>query len=204
MSTLAVNTIQAETGSTVTVASGHALDASNGISLPAGHVIQVKQTTLESSTDFNSSGYATLMSVTITPKSSSSKFLVIRRYRPPRPGRWIRSLRRRGHPLPHCRSGRSESGHISHLAARYGASCRPPAPPVSIAQPATRPSLRSLLPRLRLYRSHGLRAQRRTDGAPSKPPHLHRENPPRTRQPLAPTRPQTGACRANRPRSLYA
>ena len=77
MSTLAVNTIQAETGSTVTVASGHALDASNGISLPAGHVIQVKQTTLESSTDFNSSGYATLMSVTITPKSSSSKFLVM-------------------------------------------------------------------------------------------------------------------------------
>jgi len=40
MSTLAVNTIQAETGSTVTVASGHSLDASNGLATPAGHVVQ--------------------------------------------------------------------------------------------------------------------------------------------------------------------
>ena len=48
MSTLSVNTIQAETGSTVTVASGHSLDVSNGISLPAGHVIQVQHTTASS------------------------------------------------------------------------------------------------------------------------------------------------------------
>ena len=80
MSTLAVNTIQAETGTTVTVASGHSLDASAGLILPAGvggKILQVKQTILTSNTDFNNSTYTTLMSVTITPTSSSSKFLVM-------------------------------------------------------------------------------------------------------------------------------
>jgi hypothetical protein len=80
MSTLAVNTIQAETGTTVTVASGHSLDASAGIILPAdvgGKILQVKQTILTTNTDFNNSTYTTLMSVTLTPASSSSKFLVM-------------------------------------------------------------------------------------------------------------------------------
>jgi len=40
MSTLAVNTITAETGNTVSLASGKTLDASQGLSTPTGHVIQ--------------------------------------------------------------------------------------------------------------------------------------------------------------------
>lgn len=77
MSTLAVNTIQAETGTTVTVASGHSLDASAGLTVPTGHIIQVVQSTTESTIDFHSSQYANLMNVDITPTSSSSKFLVM-------------------------------------------------------------------------------------------------------------------------------
>ena len=53
MSTLAVNTITAETGNTVSVASGKTLDASQGLSTPTGHVIQSvvwKITPIEKST----------------------------------------------------------------------------------------------------------------------------------------------------------
>jgi len=78
MSTLAVNTIQAETGSTVTVASGHSLDASNGISLPAGHVVQVKSMSTNSDNSFTSSTYTdTVLTLSITPTSASNKILVM-------------------------------------------------------------------------------------------------------------------------------
>ena len=78
MSTLAVNTIQAETGSTVTVASGHALDASNGISLPAGHVVQVKSMSTNSDNSYTSGTYTdTVLTLSITPTSSSNKILVM-------------------------------------------------------------------------------------------------------------------------------
>jgi len=43
MSTLAVNTITAETGNTVSLASGKTLNASQGFTPPAGHVIQTKK-----------------------------------------------------------------------------------------------------------------------------------------------------------------
>jgi len=46
MSTLAVNTITAETGNTVSLASGKTLNASQGFTPPAGHVIQVQQKVL--------------------------------------------------------------------------------------------------------------------------------------------------------------
>jgi len=78
MSTLSVNTIQAETGSTVTVASGHALDASNGISLPVGHIVQVKSMSTNSDNAFTSGTYAdTVFTLSITPTSSSNKILVL-------------------------------------------------------------------------------------------------------------------------------
>ena len=78
MSTLSVNTIQAETGSTVTVASGHSLDVSNGISLPAGHVTQVQHTTASSELGLldNGSYTNTGITFTITPTSTSSKILL--------------------------------------------------------------------------------------------------------------------------------
>ena len=78
MSTLAVNTIQAETGSTVTVASGHSLDASNGISLPSGHVVQVKSMSTNSDSSYTSGTYTdTALTLSITPTSSSNKILVM-------------------------------------------------------------------------------------------------------------------------------
>ena len=79
MSTLAVNTIQAETGSTVTVASGHALDASNGLTTPAGHIIQVVQSTTLTGFSTASTSWVrcTNLSASITPTSTSSKILVL-------------------------------------------------------------------------------------------------------------------------------
>jgi hypothetical protein len=46
MSTLSVNTITAETGNTVSLASGKTLNASQGFTPPAGHVVQVQQKVL--------------------------------------------------------------------------------------------------------------------------------------------------------------
>ena len=70
VSTLKTNTIQAATGTTVNVASGHVLNA-------PGHVLQVVSTSAESETSFTSSSFiATSTSVAITPTSTSSKILV--------------------------------------------------------------------------------------------------------------------------------
>ena len=80
MSTLAVNTIQAKTGSTVSVASGHALDASTGITLPAGHVVQVVHQNADTSGNLvstTSSSFSTAFQASITPTSSSNKVLCI-------------------------------------------------------------------------------------------------------------------------------
>ena len=70
VSTLKTNTIQAATGSTVSIASGQVFTA-------PGHVIQVVQNTSTSAhtgtaTDWASSGF----SVTITPQSASNKVLL--------------------------------------------------------------------------------------------------------------------------------
>jgi len=78
MSTLAVNTIQAKTGSTVTVASGHSLDASNGISLPSGHIVQVQSMSTNSDNSYTSGTFTdTVLTLSITPTSSSNKILVL-------------------------------------------------------------------------------------------------------------------------------
>ena len=68
MSTLAVNTIQAQTGTTVSVATGQILQA-------PGHVIQMVDATgaVQTSTVSNNVWVATNASVSITPKFSNSK-----------------------------------------------------------------------------------------------------------------------------------
>lgn len=68
MSTLAVNTIQAQTGTTVSVATGQILQA-------PGHVIQMVDATgaTQTSTVSNNTWVATNASVSITPKFSNSK-----------------------------------------------------------------------------------------------------------------------------------
>jgi hypothetical protein len=81
MSTLAVNTITAETGNTVSLASGKTLDASQGFVPPAGHVIQtltdVSVITESTTTKASDNSFAnTSLSITITPTSTSSKIIV--------------------------------------------------------------------------------------------------------------------------------
>ena len=73
MSTLAVNTITAETGNTVSLASGKTLDASQGLTTPAGHAVQ--QTVGSSTTTFSTTSTSftnTNLSASITPKYSNS------------------------------------------------------------------------------------------------------------------------------------
>jgi len=81
MSTLAVNTITAETGNTVSLASGKTLDASQGFTPPAGHVIQVVTYADNTNSQFqtSSTSYVTssvMPGATITPKFSNSKILI--------------------------------------------------------------------------------------------------------------------------------
>ncbi|QZI94475.1 hypothetical protein MelnitzEXVC044M_195 [Methylophilales phage Melnitz EXVC044M] len=81
MSTLAVNTITAETGNTVSLASGKTLDASQGFTPPAGHVVQVVTNKSNSPSAFttSSTSYVTsdnMPKATITPKFSNSKILI--------------------------------------------------------------------------------------------------------------------------------
>ena len=61
----------------IIVPSGQTLDASNGFTAPAGHVIQVTQSTLGSRPNSQSSSYVDSgLATTITPKFSTSKILV--------------------------------------------------------------------------------------------------------------------------------
>ena len=70
MSTLKTNTIQAATGTTVSVADGHTL-------APPGHVIQVVSSTLTSAASGSGTSVVdTGLTATITPSSTSSKINV--------------------------------------------------------------------------------------------------------------------------------
>ena len=70
MSTLKTNTIQAATGTIVSVANGHTF-------APSGHVIQTKSFVLTSATSSTSSSFVdTGLELAITPSSTSSKILV--------------------------------------------------------------------------------------------------------------------------------
>ena len=81
MGTLTVQTLQAPTSGAnankVLIPSGHTLDASNGLTTPAGHVIQVQRSTLNAITSTTSTSYvASGLGVTITPKFSTSKLFI--------------------------------------------------------------------------------------------------------------------------------
>ena len=95
-STLKINNLDTASGSTITVASGKTLDASNGFTPPAGHVIQTKfiqQNVNAGATTFTVTGAIgggglfgasqgnrtynqTGSTITITPSSTSSKLVV--------------------------------------------------------------------------------------------------------------------------------
>ena len=78
MSTLKTNTIQAATGSTLNIASGHKITGAAGSIVAPGHVIQVVQATSAATTQTTSTStwVDVTPTATITPTFSSSKILV--------------------------------------------------------------------------------------------------------------------------------
>ena len=77
MSTLAVNTITAETGSTVSLASGKTLNASQGLTTPTGHIIQTQHNTYSTWTTTTSTSWGAIgLDCTITPKFITSELLI--------------------------------------------------------------------------------------------------------------------------------
>jgi hypothetical protein len=77
MSTLSVNTITAETGNTVSLASGKTLDASQGFVPPAGHVLQIVDSSLTTATTtVNAGNVGGLATVSLFKKSTNSRFII--------------------------------------------------------------------------------------------------------------------------------
>ena len=81
MGTLTVQTLQAPTSGAnankVLIPSGQSLDASSGLTTPAGHVIQVVTSNKTNSTQITStSAVDTGLSVSITPKFNTSKIFI--------------------------------------------------------------------------------------------------------------------------------
>ena len=78
MSTLKVNTIQPESGSTINIPSGNKLTGVAGSIAAPGSVIQVVSTTVQAQTTTTSQNTfdATSTAATITPTSATSKILV--------------------------------------------------------------------------------------------------------------------------------
>ena len=76
MSILTVNTITPLTGDTVSLASGKTLNATQGFTPPAGHVVQVVTNTVTGVVGQNSTSWVTMLSVSITPHYSNSKMYI--------------------------------------------------------------------------------------------------------------------------------
>jgi len=80
MSTLAVNSITSQTGSTITLASGKKIIGTDGGSIAApGNIIQVVDTSWNTQTVVTATSYTAITgaSLAITPKFSTSKILVL-------------------------------------------------------------------------------------------------------------------------------
>tara|TARA_B100002019_G_scaffold103475_1_gene89068 strand:+ start:494 stop:1075 length:582 start_codon:yes stop_codon:yes gene_type:complete len=79
VSTLKTNTIQAATGTTLNITSGHKLTGAAGSIVAPGQVVQVVQTVYNGQATYSNSGSTsdiTGMTVTITPKSASNKVMI--------------------------------------------------------------------------------------------------------------------------------
>ena len=76
MSILTVNTITPLTGDTVSLASGKTLNATQGFTPPAGHIVQVVTNTVTGVVGQNSTSWVTMLSVSITPHYSDSKMYI--------------------------------------------------------------------------------------------------------------------------------
>ena len=86
MGTLTVQTLQAPTSGAnankVLIPSGHTLDASNGLTTPAGHVIQTAYTHFNTETSNTSETFADVSgaSISFTPKFASSNLIITTTY----------------------------------------------------------------------------------------------------------------------------
>lgn len=80
MSTLAVNTIQAQTGTNISMTSGHTMQPNlhSSTVFPAGHVIQLLHTSHSTEKSMSNTSWAnTDLQLSITPKFSTSKIYVL-------------------------------------------------------------------------------------------------------------------------------
>lgn len=76
MSQLNVDTIGSQTGSTISIASGHSLQNADGSAIGGGKILQVVSQSGDAAVTVNSTTYTALVSVNITPSASTSKILL--------------------------------------------------------------------------------------------------------------------------------
>lgn len=76
MSQLNVDTIGSQTGSTISIASGHSLQNADGSSIGGGKILQVVSKSGDAAVTVNSTTYTSLVSLNITPSATTSKILL--------------------------------------------------------------------------------------------------------------------------------
>jgi len=76
MSQLNVDTIGSQTGSTISIASGHSLQNADGSAIGGGKILQVVSVSGTSVVTVNSTTYTSLVSLNITPSATTSKILL--------------------------------------------------------------------------------------------------------------------------------
>ena len=76
MSTLKVNSIEARTGTTISVASGNKITGASGAMAITGGVVQVLYTTYGTKVNSTATTYVDLCNIVITPKLAGSKFFL--------------------------------------------------------------------------------------------------------------------------------
>ena len=77
MSQLNVDTIGSQTGSTISIASGHSLQNADGSAIGGGKILQVVSTATDVASSNNGSSYTQVLGTTITPSATTSKVLVL-------------------------------------------------------------------------------------------------------------------------------
>ncbi len=77
MSQLNVDTIGSQTGSTISIASGHSLQNADGSAIGGGKILQVVQTTEDTAYSNSGSNYTSVLSTSITPSATTSKVLIL-------------------------------------------------------------------------------------------------------------------------------
>ena len=77
MSQLNVDTIGSQTGSTISIASGHSLQNADGSAIGGGKILQVVSTASDVAASNSGTSYTQVLGTTITPSATTSKVLVL-------------------------------------------------------------------------------------------------------------------------------